>query len=272
METSEHQRDQSSPIPQPSPSPPTPNQVASPETTGSSSSTASAASSPTIVQDPWHLQYCLERERLSAPEDSKPESLYFFGVDRTKGIRETRSSPRRFTSVYSPDQIFGTAPERHAELRDVPVTFSQIWDREMILKNWIRHSQDHHGDLEFQKQEFKIQLQRHHVPGTFFVAREGGSLNINYLTLVFPDVYFRLVDMVGQEFRRSLENVYDLKRKMEVAEGQTKVEFTGIDGAEITVEIEGKSFCRLQGHGMPRKWDGSDRGDLLIEFVRKTKE
>lgn len=142
----------------------------------------------------------------------------------------------------------------------------------MILKKWIRHSQDHHGALELENQEFKIQLQRHHVPGTFFVARDGGSLNINVLSLVFPDVYFRMVDMEGQEFKRSLENVYDLKRRMEIAESQTIVVFKGIDGAEITVEIEGKSSsCRLRGHGMPRKWDGSDRGDLLIELVREAK-
>ena len=31
----------------------------------------------TIPTDPWRIQYCIERERLS-PRDSKPSSLLFF--------------------------------------------------------------------------------------------------------------------------------------------------------------------------------------------------
>jgi hypothetical protein len=142
----------------------------------------------------------------------------------------------------------------------------------MIVKNWERQSWDHDGWMVIEEQECKVQLQRHHVPGTLFSVPEGGSLDINFATSVCPDVYYRLVDVEGQEFKRSLGNLYDLTRRVEVEEGQTKVSFVGIDGSEIQVEIDGKKESqRLLGHGMPRNWDGTSRGDLILEFVRKTK-
>jgi hypothetical protein len=252
-------------------SPPPPTNDVAPDTLSSSSSSTVTLFS-TQPESHWRTLNRLEKERLSAPRDSKPKSFYFFTDDRRKGIVETRSPPRNFTSAYPADQIFGTAPEIHAEVRDVAVTFSQIWNREMFVKNWIRHAMDYDGSLLFENQEYTIQLQRHHVPGTFYISPETGSLDINFEGFPFPDVYFRLVDKSGQEFRRSLDNVYDLKRRVEVDRGQTKVAFMGIDGAEIVVDIEGRLSCRLRGHGMPRKWAGTDRGDLVVEFVRKAKK
>lgn len=124
--------------------------------------------------------------------------------------------------------------------------------------------------MVIEEMECKIQLQRHHIPGTMFITPEGGSLDINVMSSMCPDVYFRLVDAEGQEFTRSEKNKYDLMRRVDVEEGQTNLVFTGIDGCEIKVEIErGEGSQRLVGHGMPRIWDGTNRGELIVEFVKK---
>jgi hypothetical protein len=214
------------------------------------------------------LGYFLEQARLSAGPESKPRSIYFFTDDRTKGVTESRSSARKFTSAYSPEEIFGTAAERSAHVRALPVTFSQIWKREMIVMKWENMSQDYDGSLVIDGQECKAQLQRHHIPGTLFCVPEGGNLDINFNTPICPDVYYRLVDAEGQEFKRRVGHLYDLKRRVEIAVGQQRVAFMGIDGTEIQVEIiKGEQFQRVAGHGMPRKYDGTNRGDLILEFV-----
>ena len=67
------------------------------------------------------------------------------------------------------------------------------------------------------------------------------------------------------------ENLYDLRKTIKVKEGESiSVSFEGIDGKEIKVEIGGSKEIRLSGQGMPRNWDGSERGDLVIEIVTST--
>ena len=121
------------------------------------------------------------------------------------------------------------------------------------------------GYLLFEDQELKIQLQRHHTPGTLFFAPEAGDLNINDPSMIAPDVCFRMADATGQEFTRCEKCEYDLKRTVEVEEGQLEVSFLGIDGKEIKFEIEGRKIVRVEGEGMPRNWEGTNRGDLLVE-------
>jgi hypothetical protein len=222
---------------------------------------------PIIPTDPWRIQYFLEKERLSAPPESKPSSLLFFTSSSPETyITESKRTLRKITKLYNPDHIFGTAPARKVHLREIYVTFLQIWNRNVIVKRWEQQGQDSEGYLSFEQQELNVQLQRHHVPGTLFFATEAGDLNINDDSMVAPDVCFRIVDAPGQNFSRC-ESRYDLKRTLEIEEGQLEVSFTGIDGKEIKFEIEGRKYVRLPGEGMPRNWEGTNRGDLIIDLV-----
>ena len=118
----------------------------------------------------------------------------------------------------------------------------------------------------------KIQLQRYHIPGTLFIELEAGEFitDSKFPSPIAPDLYFILVDKPGQGFVRC-ENLYDLRKTIKVKEGESiSVSFEGIDGKEIKVEIGGSKEIRLSGQGMPRNWDGSERGDLVIEIVTST--
>ena len=221
---------------------------------------------PTAPTDPWRIQYCIEKERLS-PRDSKPSSLLFFTETQEKTTRESKHNLRKITNLYPHENLFGLGAPTKVHLRQVQVTFSQIWNRHVIIERWKRQGQDPEGYLVFEDQEFKIQLQRHHVPGTLFFAPEAGDLSINDPSMIAPDVCFRMVDVPGQDFTRSESCEYDLKRMVEVEEGQLEASLFGIDGREIKFEIEGRKFVRVEGEGMPRNWEGTDRGDLLIEIV-----
>ena len=222
---------------------------------------------PVIPPDPWRIQYFLEKERFSVPPESKPSSLLFFTSSSPEAYTtESKRTLRKITKLYNPDHIFGTAPARKVHLREIYVTFAQIWNRNVIVERWEQQGQDSEGYLVFEQQEFKIQLQRHHVPGTLFFATEAGDLNINDDSMVAPDVCFRVVDAPGQEFSRC-ESRYDLKRTLEIEEGQLEVVFTGIDGKEIKFEIEGRKCVRVPGEGMPRNWEGTNRGDLIIDLI-----
>lgn len=250
-------------------SPPTPQNSTPPKSKSSSHSPTprcpTPPSKPIIPTDPWRIQYCIERERLSTPTESKPSSFLFFTSSPEKCNKESKHTLRKITSVYNQDNIFGTAPARKVHLREIKVTFHQIWNRSVISERWERQGQDFQGYLLFEEQELKIQLQRHHIPGTLFFATEAGDLNINDASVVSPDVCFRMVDAPGQEFSRC--DSYDLKRTLEIEEGQIEVSFMGIDGKEINFEIEGRKQVRLPGEGMPRNWEGTNRGDLIIEFI-----
>jgi hypothetical protein len=220
-----------------------------------------------VPTDLWRIQYFLEKERLSAPPESKPSSLLFFTSSSPETyITESKRALRKITKLYNPDHIFGTAPARKVHLREIYVTFPQIWNRNVFIERWEQQGQDSEGYLSFEQQELKIRLQRHHVPGTLFFATEAGDLNINDDSMVAPDVCFRIVDAPGQNFSRC-ESRYDLKRTLEIEEGQLEVSFTGIDGKEIKFEIEGRKYVRLPGEGMPRNWEGTNRGDLIIDLV-----
>lgn len=219
--------------------------------------------------DPWRIHYCIEKERLSAPTDSKPSALLFYADNPNKFSRESKSTTRKFTNLYHPDHIFGTAAERKVQLRDLRVTFFQIWNRGALLLQWDRQCQDAEGYLALERRELRVQLQRHHVPGTLFVAVEAGDLNINDSSLVAPDVYFRLVDAAGQDFVRSDSCVHDLKATIEIEEGQFEGSITSIDGKEIKFEIAGRQYVCIPGEGMPRDWEGLNRGDLIVEVITR---
>ena len=220
----------------------------------------------TVPTDPWRIQYCIERERLS-PRDSKPSSLLFFTKTSNKTTIESKHNLRKITKLYPPENLFGLGAPRKIHLRETRVTFSQIWNRHVIVERWERQGQDSEGYLLFEDQQLKIQLQRHHTPGTLFFATGAGDLNINDPSMIAPDVCFQMADATGQEFTRSEKCEYDLKRTVEVEEGQLEVSFLGIDGKEIKFDIEGREIVRVEGEGMPRNWDGTDRGDLFVEIV-----
>jgi hypothetical protein len=220
--------------------------------------------SSTVTTDPWRIQYCIEREHLS-PRDSKPSSLLF--LTPKKITRESKHSLRKITKLYPPENLFGLGTPRKAHLREIRVTFSQIWNRNVIVERWEQQSQDSEGYLSFEDQQFKIQLQRHHTPGTLFFATGAGDLNINDPSMSAPDVCFQIADAPGQEFIRSERCEYDLKLTVEVEEGQLEASFLGIDGKEIKFDIKGRKIVRVKGEGMPRNWEGTDRGDLLVEIV-----
>jgi len=126
--------------------------------------------------------------------------------------------------------------------------------------------QDHQGYLEFQPQEMKMQLQRHHVPGTLFFAPEAGDMSIMDPSPIPPDVCYRLVDAKGQDFVRC-HNLYDLRRTVEIGDGQSEASIKGIDGDEITFKIAGEKQIRIEGKGMPKDWEGTKRGDLIVELL-----
>jgi hypothetical protein len=76
-----------------------------------------------------------------------------------------------------------------------------------------------------------------------------------------------LTDKLGQDFVRC-ENLYDLKKTVEMEEGQSMLlSFEGIDGKEIKVDIGGSNEIRLSGQGMPRNWDGLERRDRVIDII-----
>jgi hypothetical protein len=229
---------------------------------------ATPSREPRRPSDIWETRYILEQRLLMSPPSTKPSAISFFTDHPTKLTRESAHSPRKVTSAYSPEGIFGTGPERKAELRQLEVRFAQIWRREVIKMKWERHAMDHQGYLEIEEKEMKIHLQRHHVPGTLFVCSEGGSLDINDPSNIFPDVYYQIVDAPGQEFVRC-ENMYDLKIDVEVQGGDSRISLEGIDGDLFMVEIEnGESELRIKGKGLPRDYEGSFRGDLIIRLVK----
>ena len=135
------------------------------------------------------------------------------------------------------------------------------------MQKWTRRGQDHQGYLQFEDKDLTIQLQRHHIPGTLFTASEAGDYDINDDSVTAPDVCYRMVDAPGQEFAR-LDSIYDLKRIVEVEEGNREIIFEGIDTKEIKVEILETNCVRIPGAGMPRDPEGGSRGDLIIEIVR----
>ena len=101
----------------------------------------------------------------------------------------------------------------------------------------------------------------------YFLLTGAGDLNINDPSMIAPDVCFQITDATGQEFTRSEKCEYDLKRTVEVEEGQLEASFFGIDGKEIKFDIKGRKIVRVEGEGMSRNWEGTDRGDLLVEIV-----
>jgi len=248
----------------PSPPNPSPSNTSSRENPPTSPPPSGKPAGP---REPWRIQLCLEKERLLIPAESKPSALLFFTTDITKPTRESKSDPRNITKVYRPDELFGTAPARKVHLREIPVTFSQIWNRHTFIQKWTRHGQDHQGYLQFENKELKIQMQRHHVPGTFFTASEAGDYDINDDSITPPDVCFRMVDAPGQDFSR-LDSIYDLKRIVELEDGEREITFKGVDGKEIKVEIAETNHVRIPGAGMPRTAEGGNRGDLIVEVVR----
>jgi hypothetical protein len=222
---------------------------------------------PKPPPDPWRIHYHIEKERLSAPAETKPTALLFYTDNPTIFHREgIHTSHRKITSTYSPHHLFGTAPERKVQLRDIKVTPLQIWNRETIPLKWDRINQDGEGYLEFEKVEFKIQLQRHHIPGTLFCAFELGDLSI-FGGHGFPDVYFRIVNEDG-EFKR--EGIYDLRKFVDIEEGELEGNVEGINGNLIPFRIGKEKFIRIVGEGMSRNWIGNDRGDLIIELSHDT--
>lgn len=152
------------------------------------------------------------------------------------------------------------------EVRDVPVTFSQIWNREVIWRKWDAIRQDDDGWLDFRECTLKIQLQRQHGPGTLFFVQEGGDESVlEEEGTAAPDVGFRLVDADGQRFTRV--DKWDLQTTVYgscCGEGA----LIGVDGREIRFEIEeGARQVRIAEEGMPSDWEGKSRGDLIVDIV-----
>jgi DnaJ-class molecular chaperone len=141
----------------------------------------------------------------------------------------------------------------------------------MFVERWKRRNQDEHGELIIEDKELCIQVQRHHLPGTLFMATEAGSLDINVPSNVAPDVCYRLVDAEGQEFVRSKTYKYDLMTNVEVEEGQLEATIQGIDGQDIIVEVLDQKRVRIPGHGMPKDWQGINRGDLIVTITLDSK-
>jgi hypothetical protein len=246
--------------------------------------------------NPWYKCYLNEQKYFGAPPHEKPAEIFFFTSSPREGTVESKILPRILTKQYHADAIFGTGRGRRVQIHEVPVTFAQIWKRAVIEKKWVnveqqrRNVEEHNRTIrdiiESQGEDIdpravqismtysrpkiqKIQLQRHHIPGMLFIELEAGEfiMDTKFPSPIAPDVYFILVDKPGQEFVRC-ENLYDLKKTVEVEEGQSmSLSFEGIDGKEIKVEIGGSNEIRLSGQGMPRNWDGSERGDLVINVV-----
>jgi DnaJ-class molecular chaperone len=58
---------------------------------------------------------------------------------------------------------------------------------------------------------------------------------------------------------------------VEVEEGQLETIIEGIDGQLITVEVLDQQRVRIPGHGMPKDWQGKDRGDLIVIITLDSK-
>jgi len=113
----------------------------------------------------------------------------------------------------------------------------------------------------------QIQLERHYLPGWFFIELEGGSLDINVPSKIPPDVYFRLVDAEGQRFVRCATKVHDLKMTVEIEEGQAEVVICGINGEDFTVDIRHQTSVTIPGKGMPKNPSGTKCGDLILDVL-----
>jgi DnaJ-class molecular chaperone len=120
-----------------------------------------------------------------------------------------------------------------------------------------------------ERQNFTVQLQRHHVPGWLYPSWGTGSLDINVPDLNPPDVYFRLRDAPGQPFVRcQYPSLYTLAMTVELPAGWEGVTIQGIDGREIYVMNTGPHLALVPNEGMPYFWHGIDRGDLLVRFIQ----
>jgi hypothetical protein len=220
-----------------------------------------------LTMDPWNLEYRKEKQSLQGDRKNKPSILDFFTDDPLKAVRERRSTPYGITHLYKTDEIFGEGKPHRIHLRDYPVTFEQIWQRANRLEKWERLNQDDRGELIIEDMKCQIQLQRHHLPGSFFIEREGGSLDINVPSKIPPDVYFRLVDAEGQRFARCATKVHNLKMTVEIEEGQAEVIIRGIDGEDFTVDIRHPTSVTIPGKGMPKDWSGTKCGDLILDVL-----
>jgi DnaJ-class molecular chaperone len=141
------------------------------------------------------------------------------------------------------------------------VTFPQIWNREVLRPKWSALRQDVDGWLDFKEFTARLQLQRHHGPGTLFFVAEGGDESV--LCDGTPDVAFRLVDSPGQRFERV--GRWDLQTSFHGACGDGVV--VGVDGREVRFEIEeGGRQVIILGEGMAKDWEGKERGDLIIDI------
>jgi hypothetical protein len=217
--------------------------------------------------DTFRIHHLLEKERLT-PCDQKPNALHFFNAPSTETITESKFTAHRlFSNAYTPNQLFGLAPSRKCEIREVPVTFLQIWNREVLWRKWDVVRRDEDGWLTFEEKGVKMQIQRHHGPGTLFFVGEGGDEGILEEWVTAPDVAFRLVDADGQRFRRF--DKWDLQTEFQRGEEACGEGFVvGIDGREVKFEIEeGGREVRIEGEGMSKDWEGKQRGDLIVELV-----
>jgi hypothetical protein len=139
--------------PPPKPKSPTPKVSSRPQTP------PAKGKPPPSTNATYHILHCLEQEKLSVSSSSKPSSLFFFTESPLHGTRESAHSTPKITHRESHKSLFGTGPARSVHLRDLPVTFSQIWDRVELTERWDCHNQDDHGCLVIEPQELKIQVQ-----------------------------------------------------------------------------------------------------------------
>jgi DnaJ-class molecular chaperone len=137
----------------------------------------------------------------------------------------------------------------------------------VVWQKWDVVRQDKDGWLTFEEKGVKMQVQRHHGPGTLFFVAEGGDEGILEEWTAAPDVAFRLVDADGQQFMRV--DKWDLQTEFHQGGGDCEEGFVvGIDGREVKFEIEeGGRQIRIEGEGMPKDWEGKQRGDLIVDLV-----
>lgn len=90
-------------------SPPTPQNSTPPKSKSSSHSPTprcpTPPSKPIIPTDPWRIQYCIERERLSTPTESKPSSFLFFtsspeNVTKNQNILSVKSQVSTIRTIF----------------------------------------------------------------------------------------------------------------------------------------------------------------------------